>query len=239
MRSQAGSANYLRILLASAAVFGSFIGTSHAQDPWAVSGGVTLVSDYRFRGISQTNRDGAVQASVAASKGGFTGSLWASNVEGFADAEIDFVLDYGFGYGESSFNVGGIYYAYAGADTGDFDYVELYGSWGQSFDALSLGLSVYYSPDFFGGSGNATYSQASASFAATPTVSVNGYYGYQTIEDNAAYGVPDYSVWSLGVSWTPDIVTFALDYVDTDITDMECGGDSCDGSLVGSISVSF
>ncbi|GGY42997.1 hypothetical protein GCM10007148_09610 [Parvularcula lutaonensis] len=198
-----------------------------------------MVSDYRFRGLSQTMRDPAVQASISAARGGFTGSIWASNVEGFADAEIDFVLDYGFSHGDNNFNVGGIYYAYAGSGTDGLDYVEGYATWGRSFGDWSLGLAGYYSPDFFGGSGNATYSQASASFAATEKVSINSYYGYQYVEESGVYGVPDYSVWSIGVSYTPDIVTFALDYVDTDISDTECGGNSCDGSLIASVSVSF
>jgi uncharacterized protein (TIGR02001 family) len=78
---------------------------AHAQDAEAqsdlkVSGSVTLVSDYRFRGVSQAGGDAAVQATINLNhSSGFYAGVWASNVsfdkfgpaadELYGNAEID------------------------------------------------------------------------------------------------------------------------------------------------------
>jgi uncharacterized protein (TIGR02001 family) len=54
-----------------------------AQAPPAVAGNVTLAGDYRFRGVSQTYRQPAVQVGVeyASATGAYAGT-WGSNVSG-------------------------------------------------------------------------------------------------------------------------------------------------------------
>lgn len=210
-------------------------GTANAQmfNGWAYSGGITLVTDYRFRGISQSTNDPAFQGSLSASKNGLTVSVWGSSVEGFADTELDFIVDYGFNYGENSINVGTIYYSYLGAD--DLGYAEAYATWSRSFDDWTVGLANYISPDFFGQSGVATYSEANASYAFSDAISVSGRYGWQYVEESSVYGVPDYGSWSLGVAYTPNKFTFGVTYEDTDLSDSECG-DACDGMVVLSLS---
>lgn len=52
-----------------------------AQSDISVSGSVTLVSDYRFRGVSQTGGDAAVQGTINLNhSSGFYAGLWASTV---------------------------------------------------------------------------------------------------------------------------------------------------------------
>ena len=46
-----------------------------------VSGGVTLASDYFFRGVSQTQGDSAVQWNLEAEKNGVYGGTWGSQVD--------------------------------------------------------------------------------------------------------------------------------------------------------------
>lgn len=61
---------------------------AHAEDGGAegsaftISGNATLVSDYRFRGVSQTGGDAALQGSVTvAHESGIYAGVWASNVD--------------------------------------------------------------------------------------------------------------------------------------------------------------
>ena len=55
-----------------------------------VSGGVTLTSDYLFRGVSQTQGDSAVQWNLEAEKKGVYGGTWGSTVDFGGDASIEY-----------------------------------------------------------------------------------------------------------------------------------------------------
>jgi len=55
-----------------------------------VSGGVTLASDYLFRGVSQTQGDSAVQWNLEAEKKGVYGGTWGSTVDFGGDASIEY-----------------------------------------------------------------------------------------------------------------------------------------------------
>jgi len=100
-------------------------GAAHAEE--AASGGllapenfsskVALTSDYRVRGIS--NSDGpAIQGSLDWSYNGFFVGAWASNTE-FSDSniEIDYYGGYGWAWAGLDFTVQGIYYTFPGEDS--------------------------------------------------------------------------------------------------------------------------
>ena len=49
-----------------------------------ISGGATVISDYRFRGISQSNRRAAIQGTATIShKSGFYASVWGSSIDDY------------------------------------------------------------------------------------------------------------------------------------------------------------
>ena len=61
-----------------------------------INGSATVVSDYRFRGISQTNRKFAVQGSLTVShESGFYVSAWGSSIDDYvafgSDQEIELI----------------------------------------------------------------------------------------------------------------------------------------------------
>jgi uncharacterized protein (TIGR02001 family) len=61
-----------------------------AQDETGWSGAIDLVSEYRFRGISQSNGDPALQAGVEFAAGsGFYAGLWGSNISWLSDGADD------------------------------------------------------------------------------------------------------------------------------------------------------
>jgi hypothetical protein len=107
--------------------------TLAAQSAPPLSGNVTLVGDYRFRGVSQTYGQPAIQGGVeyASAAGAYAGS-WASNVSGNqflngGSLELDV---YG-GYRWRAFDVGVQYYWYPRAryniDPGDrYNTTEVY-----------------------------------------------------------------------------------------------------------------
>jgi hypothetical protein len=138
-------------------------GIAAAADPSPVTGNMTIASDYRFRGISQTYLGPTIQGGIdyAHSSGIYLGN-WNSNVSsnvflGGSGIEMDFYGGYKTSFGDFGIDVGAIYYYYpraewnanTGATTGNskFDNLEVY--FGASWKWLS-GKFFYAVSDYFG-----------------------------------------------------------------------------------------
>lgn len=91
-----------------------------AEPEVTISGNFALVSDYRFRGISQTDRNPALQGGFDLShKSGLYLGTWASNVSQWANTGGSMELDLYAGYSgeltkDVTFDVGYIAYRYPG-----------------------------------------------------------------------------------------------------------------------------
>lgn len=219
-----------------------------APSSLTIGGSATAATDYIFRGFSQTDEEPAMQGSISATHdSGFAASIWGSNVDfndgDEASVEMDGTLSYSFPAGPGNVTLGGIYYAYPGADSDlNYDYVEAFA--GYAFNVggvVDLNPQIFYSPDFFAGSGDAVYATAGASIPvkAMDGLSLVGSAGRQWIDDNAQFGAPDYTDWSAGLSYTADNkLGFSVKYYDTSVSEDRCSG-LCDGRVVGAISYSF
>ena len=194
-------------------------GGAHAEGQ--ISGTVTLASDYLFRGVTQTLNNPAIQGGIDYANGPFYAGVWASNVDFGVDETIETDVYAGFrpSLGPVSFDFGVIGYFYPGStDTlGEYDYVE--GKAAASFapvEGLTLGAALYYSPEFFAETGDATYAELNGAYAVTGAVSVSGAYGAQRIDAGV-----DYDTWNLGASLTALGLKFDLRYTETDISGLE------------------
>lgn len=117
-----------------------------------ISGSVALVSDYRFRGVSQSDKDFAIQGGVTLThKSGLYGGFWASNLAGWGtfggpNLETDVILGYKREVADgATVDIGVTYFMYpGGADKTDFfePYVKLSGTAGP----VSLTAGVAYAP---------------------------------------------------------------------------------------------
>jgi len=114
-----------------------------------ITANVGAVSNYYFRGISQTGDSAAIQGGFDyGHDSGFYAGVWGSNVDfgGKESTEIDLYSGFGNDIGDTGigYDVGAIYYAYPGAggdnQGGDLDYAEIYVS--ASWNMFSVGL--YY-----------------------------------------------------------------------------------------------
>jgi uncharacterized protein (TIGR02001 family) len=196
------------------------------------SGSVNFVNQYLFRGIPQSGGIPALQGDI-----GYTQPIgpvnlsvgaWGSNVD-FSDGdEASVEIDYTFGLsGEVkgfSWGVGGIYYSYPGAASSlDYDFWEVYGTLGYDFKVLSAELGINYSPENFGNSGDAVYYSGTFNVPLGKYVDLGLHLGYQTIDDNAAFGVPDYFHYQISVGTNIAGVDLSLAWNDTDLNDSECG----------------
>ena len=180
-----------------------------------------IVSDYAFRGVSQTLEDPALQAGVDVTHGIFYTGAWASNVDfgdGETDAEVDLYAGVRPRFAGLNWDLGVVGYLYTGQPDGaDYNYAELKAAASRNVGLATLGAAVYYSPDFFGASEDeATYAEINASYPAHERVTVSGAVGQQWVSSDL-----DYVTWNLGAAWqATDHLALDLRYHDTDGHDL-------------------
>lgn len=187
-----------------------------AAGPWDIEGEVTANSDYRFRGISLSDKDPELTASLTVShKSGLYASAWGSNVN-LDDANGDeFELDLTGGFshdlGPVNLDVNAVYYLYPGH--GGISYYELNASLGYSIGEGEVRAGFAYAPsqENIGDVSNRYY-YVSADFPIKNTpASLHGSFG---IEDGA-FGDKKRD-WLIGASYDLGSgFTATADYVDT------------------------
>jgi uncharacterized protein (TIGR02001 family) len=225
-------ASLIAAVAVSFAAFTAPVAQAEETTSVATSANVGLFSEYRFRGVSLTDGDAAIQGGFDVDFGnGFSAGVWASNIETFNGSEIE--LDpygfYSFEAGQGSLDVGFILYTYPGAD--DSHFIELNASTTQPVGGAEVTVGVAYAPeqDNIGTDDNTyLYAEAEASIPDTP-FTVNFGVGY---EDGAfADAKLD---WNAGVSADWNGLTFGATYVEAN-----ADTDQADATIVFSISKSF
>jgi uncharacterized protein (TIGR02001 family) len=217
-----------------------------------------MTNDYIYRGYSQTEGDFAIQGGLdMAHSSGFYVGAWGSNVTlAFTDddgvdhnssVEVDFYGGFAGEFGNSmfSYDVGFLYYAYPGSQSeAKFDFYELGLTLGADFGPATVSVAAWWSPDFFGGIGNALHvpigievpipiGDGPVTLSTSANVAFNKYFDVDPADDNT------YINWDIGL--TLNIYEwFDLDlrYYDTDVPDMLCKG-ICDSRFVAAISRGF
>lgn len=205
--------------------------TALAADPKApapdfeISGNFGLFSDYRFRGISQSNKGAAVQGGFdLAHSSGFYLGTWGSNVSDWANAkgnglEIDVYGGYSTEIAAGvGIDIGVLHYNYPGAvpDAGyaDGNTDEVY--LGLSYGPFSYKYSQIVSSNWFTtiAKSGSQYHDLSAEFALNDQITLSAHYGVTKVEGVADFnGFNDYKIgvsYSLGGDYS-----IGLDYVGT------------------------
>lgn len=218
---------------------------SIAMENFSTSANVSLVSEYSFRGIAQSDEGPAIQGGfdIAHTSGLYAG-VWGSNVDfndgDEASVEIDLYAGYSNAYNDINYDLGVIYYSYPGADDSlNYDFWELSAAIGYDFGHFASSASINYSPDYFGESGDSYYYAAAVDVPLPYDLGLSAHVGYQDIDDEAAFGVPDYTDWSLGLGYSYEGFDFAVQYVDTDLDEPSECADGCAERIIFSISKSF
>ncbi len=201
---------------------------------------ITGVSDYRFRGLSLSDKDPAIQGAIDVEhKSGFYLGTWASTIKGSpADVEVDLYAGW---RGEVAsgvgVDIGAVTYLYPGG--ADLDYVELLGSISYTLGPVETKLGVGYSPsqDNLGNDDNIyVYLDASVGIPSTP-VTVLAHIGH---EDGSLAGPTGKKWdWSLGAEVVVDRFTLGLSYVDTDIDRVFDPRKLAGAGVVASVKVEF
>ncbi|TWT02615.1 TorF family putative porin [Reyranella sp. CPCC 100927] len=230
-----------------------------------ITGIVTLTSDYRFRGISQSKKAPALQAGltyevplsfVSFAPVSVYGGFWGSSINFSPDVdeslEIDMVAGVKFKFLNEKMvlDLGWIGYRYPGSIKGaHLHYDEFGGALSYDFGFASIAGQVRYSPNFFARSGSAWYKQAMVTVPLSfiqihdkVSFKIFGGLGHQSIQHNARFANPDYWDWQVGIVATVYGVDLGLTYVDTNISKTRCNGGGykyCAPRAIFSISKSF
>lgn len=138
----------------------------------------TLVSDYDFRGFSQSAKNPALQGSAdyAFGESGFSLGAWASNVDfdNDEDVELDVYANYVGKINDTfSWTTGATWYEYPAGNNSD-GYPEVY----VGFNAGSFSFKQWYSNDFGGSDESAQYTELNYTQAVGEKFSLAFHAGY-------------------------------------------------------------
>jgi uncharacterized protein (TIGR02001 family) len=216
-----------------------------------VTTGVGLYTDYLFRGISQTQTNPAIQGSldIEHETGLYVGGF-ASNVDfgtGYdANIELDGLFGYRFSLFGAKFDIGGIYYAYPGAGEGPFNYnfFEAAAKGSYEIGPVTVRAAANYSPDYQFESGTGWYVEGGLDIKLPFEFVLLGRLGYQWIQNNPRFGLPDFANWSVAVSREVFGFVFTVGYYDTNISKNECpigvgGSNICSARALASVTRTF
>jgi uncharacterized protein (TIGR02001 family) len=234
------------VLMLTTAATPAFAQEEAAEGPISFAGSVALVSDYRFRGVSQTDEGMAIQGGISVShESGFYVGTWGSNLAGWgtfggSSMELDIYGGYAATIGAATVDVGLTWYMYPdGLDTTDFAeaYVKLSGDLGP----VSGLVGVAYAPsqEALGNWSNTPQSaigdkednlyiwtDISGGIPNTP-VTLKAHLGYS--DGNPGLGPNGTSIaptgtywdWMIGADVAVGPVTLGLAYIDTSISNSD------------------
>ena len=243
----------MKKIVIAAAAFAPLAGAAPAfaqeadTEPFTVSANVGLVSDYRFRGVSQSDRELAIQGGITVQhESGLYAGTWASNLSGWgtfggSNTELDLFAGYAFPLAGGKLDVGLTWYMYpGGADKTDFaePYVKLSGDVGP----VNLLAGVAYAPkqqalgdwsnnppqSAIGDKEDNLYLWGDVAYSIPETpVKLKGHIGYS--DGNPGLGPNGTSVaptgkyldWLIGAEAAVGPLTVGISYVDTDISAAE------------------
>ena len=214
-----------------------------------LTGGTTLISDYRFRGVTQTDGDAALQTTINLNtRPGFYVGTWMSTIDGsgrtpaltgYGDAEVDLYGGFTKTFGGVGVDAGVLYYYYSGGRKGqNTDFFEPYASASYTIGPVAAKVGAAYAWggqkglagfDVKGGNDDNiyVYGEASIGIPTTP-VTLKGHYGYSDGSlgslNPAGSGDNNYSDWSVTAEGVGGPLKVGVSYVDTNITNARTAG---------------
>jgi uncharacterized protein (TIGR02001 family) len=219
---------------------------AHAGGRWGgLFSAVTLASDYRYQGVSESLGRPVVQGYVH----------WY-RPDGFYLGAFVTQVDFGYS-GAPTYEVdtyGGKNFRLDGGRT-ELKLQAMYSSFpdnrtpGPTFDFLQSSVQLQHTAGPWTSRGLVSY-VAESSYGSGPVQRAEGEVGYalsRTLMLKALLGTQgggrghERTYWTLGGAWTWKTLTFALSYQDTDRTRENCGFQpkACDAAVVGTLTVAL
>jgi len=225
---------------------------------WKVTGSAALVSDYRFRGISQNGQDFAAQAGITLNhSSGFYVGTWGSSINFAGHTEVDLFAGYTAPLSKTlTIDAGVLYYLYPKhkSVTGDIatDYFEPYINLTETVGPLAVKVGVNYGwkQDALALTTCDEESEACTTvdkdeiyFHIDPSVTIpmspiglNAHLGYAVSEAPFLLGKNHMLDYSFGATAAWKNLTLGVSYVGTDMDGSPRG---YDGGVVFSLTAAF
>ena len=207
-----------------------------------ISGNATATTDYRFRGISQTNGDPALQGTVTLDhSSGLYGGVFASTLsDNLRPGEIE--VDGFVGYTReiasgTDVDVGVQFYGFPNnVSLTDASYFEPYASVSHTLGPVTAEVGAAYAWEQAGLAFNDSlyvYGDLRGGIPLTP-ITVTGRVGY-TSGPGRFSPFADYMDWRVGAQYKRGPFTLSLEYVDTDLPELV----NVDSTIVASLRFGF
>ncbi|WP_305805559.1 TorF family putative porin [Stenotrophomonas sp. YIM B06876] len=202
-----------------------------------ISWEIGAVSDYLFRGVSQTDEKPTAQAGITwtAPFGLYAGG-WASGVDfgdGSPDVEVDYFVGYGFDLnGQVNLDVLLNRYSYPGAS--ELAYNELITT---ATFADTWKVSVGYTNDVFHTATDGWYYSVGGEWTLPQDFSIAANVGRSTFSDRLAAEADDYTDWNVSVGKNIGIANVSLGYFGTDGSGRRSFGKLADNRVVLSLKI--
>ncbi len=210
--------------------------------PFTITGSAALVSQYRFRGISLSDEQIAVQGTINLNhESGFYVGAWASSLDGFGElggsnVELDLYGGYKKAIGSGlSVDAGLLYYAYPGSKGGDFEFFEPYTNVSGTIGPATAKIGVAYAWDQDALTDNSNvyvFGDLASAIPNTP-VTLKAHLGYSK-GDTPLTPSGDYLDWLIGADFTYKNLTLGAAYVDTNLSGREAALGGATKDIVGS-----
>jgi uncharacterized protein (TIGR02001 family) len=199
-----------------------------ASDIGIFSASVSVASDYRFRGITQNDKEATPEFGLNwAGAQGFYAGTWLGKIDwGNDDASYEtdvFIGKHTDLYG-TDLNTELYYYSYPDyqANAGKTaSMVEGIVQLTHAFGPLTLTGTGAFSPDWSLGTGLSAYGAGTAAYTLTDWLSLSGTVGYQHVKDIDS----SYVHWDLGATATWKAFALDLRYIDTNLSKADCLSD--------------
>ena len=227
-----------RRFLAAALLLSAPFAASAGDEPSSpISWEVNAVSDYLFRGVSQTDEKATLQGTLtwSSASGVYVGGF-ASGVDfgtGSPDIEVDYFVGYGFDASDSvNLDVMLNRYTYPGAS--ELAYNELITT---ATIAEHSAITVGYTNDIWGSGTDGWYYGLRHDWVLPREVTLSASVGRTQFRDNLAVAAEDYTDWSVAVSRRFGPAEVSLGYFGTDASARASFGKLADNRLL--LSVKF
>ena len=220
----------IKFACAAVAVAMGFAAQAHAEDAaFTITGDAAVVSQYRFRGLAQTdNKPTAQMALTVQDKDGFYISTWGSGSSITNGSEIDIYGGYTHEIAKTGITFDGGLYGYVYPNMPAADLYEAYGSLSKSYGPLGLKVGANWAPKqhYFtvnsAGSQYNMYEYAEATVGVPNTaLTVHGHLGHSGGGLNVVSptGVSkEYLDYTVGAGYKYKSLTLDLSLVGTNLT---------------------
>ena len=214
----------LKLTVAAIALAGAAY-ADDAPDWGTLSAYVAVASDYRYRGISQDDRQFAPQGSINWSGPyGFYAGTWLSKTDWTTGNNPSFEMDlYGGKHTDldgTDLNIEAYYYSYPDAQFPGLtaSYYETIVQLSHAFGPLTLTVTGANSPQWSLGGGVAWYVEGTAAYTINDWLSISGNVGHQWVK----LAPSDYTHWDIGLTGTWKSWVLDVRYVGNDVGKVKC-----------------